>query len=237
MVARIILFICLIGINIAFDAAVSHPSIDVSRDSLSIGLKAIKSIYGSSPGEHSTRRLRLYPGTLGTRSFRRPGLFYWEITIKYKVLKLIRRNVLFEFGLARYDAIDAGFRNDRSQFAWVVSGGGCHVCGRVCLHGWHNGQMLSHVPFADRIPSPIRSYSRLDFGCLLDTSKRHWIIIDLRTRKIIAHFVNLVVSENTEPLWPVFSLYNPEQAHTTIEMHYGSDIQGIPEEALDALSI
>ncbi|XP_071121013.1 uncharacterized protein [Mytilus edulis] len=223
--------------SIAFDAAVSHPSVEVSRDSLTLALKSTKQIYGSTPGKTGTRRLRLFPGTIGTRSFNKPGLFYWEISVKFKILRLIRRTVLFEIGLARNDVIDKSFRNDRSPFAWVISGSGCHLCGKVCLHGWHNGQMLSHYPFSDRIPLAIRSYSKLHYGFLLDTSKRHWIVVDLKGRKVVAHFKNLVVSPTEPPLWPVFGIYNPEQTNITMEIFYGSDVSRIPEEALDALSI
>lgn len=215
----------------------SHPSVDVSRDSLNISLRSTKQIYGSSPRGTTTRRLRRYPGTLGTRCFSKPGLFYWELSVKFRKLRLIRRTVLFEIGLARYDAIDKRFTNDRSPHAWVLSGSGCHLCGKVCLHGWHNGQMLSHTPFSDRLQSGIRMYSKLQYGCLLDTSKREWIIVDLRNKKVIAHFKNLLVSEVKEPLWPIFAIYNPEQANVSMEISYGSDISGISEEALYALSI
>lgn len=90
---------------------------------------------------------------------------------------------------------------------------------------------------SDLLPSGIRMHSKLHYGCLLDTSKREWIIVDLRNKKVVAHFKNLLVSEVKEPLWPIFAIYNSEQANVSMEISYGSDISGISEEALDALSI
>lgn len=191
-------------------------------------------------GNHSAKesgRLVNYRGTMANIPLFKTGLFYFELAVQYKVNKLIRQNMIFEMALARLDVVDKHYSVDCFPYAWAVSARGCHVCGKVCLQTWHNGQLLTHNALSPRTPSPPGTSVRLRYGFLLDTVKRHWIVVDVKSNKIIFHFKNLVVSELSEPLWPLFGIYNPEYVSVVLQLITGSDINSIPEAATDALAI
>lgn len=219
----------------SFDASVSHLTMEVSGDGKLMKMKTMKQRTGLNYREPEAGRFKNYKGTVATKSFNKPGLFYWEVLIQYKVLKLIRQTMLFEMGLARKEYIDKHHTIDGYPYAWAVSARGCHICGKVCLQTWHNGQLMTHNPLSNRTPTPPNTVVRLHYGFLLDVAKRHWILLDLKTKKVIFHFKNLVISEMSHPLFPTFAIYNPGQVQASLELLSGMNITGIPEEALDAL--
>ncbi|CAC5388398.1 TRIM2_3 [Mytilus coruscus] len=224
-------------VDISFDSSVAHASMDVSSDEKVMKVKTMKQRHGISFREPEAGHFRNYKGTIATKSFNKPGLFYWEVVIQYKILRLIRQTMLFEMGLSRIDCVDKRYTVDAFPYAWAVSARGCHICGKVCLQTWHNGQLMTHNPLSNRTPTPPTMVVRLHYGFLLDSTKRHWIIVDLKTKKVIFHFKNLVISEMSDPLFPVFAIYNPEQVQASLELLSGMNITGIPEEALDAIVI
>ena len=156
------------------------------------------------------RTFKNYKGTIATKSFNKTGLIYWEAVVQYRILSFIRQTMLFEMGLARFEYIDKHHTVDRYPYAWAISARGCDNCGKVCLQTWHNSQLMTHYPLSKRIATSPSSVVRQHFGFLLDTTKRHWIIVDLKTKKVIFHFKNLVMSDMADPLYPVFVIYNPE---------------------------
>lgn len=61
--------------------------------------------------------------------------------------------------------------------------------------------------------------------------------MDAKSNKIIFHFKNLVVSELSEPLWPLFGIQNSEHISVVFQLITGNDVNSIPEAATDALAI
>ena len=177
-----------------------------------------------------------YRGAMASRPIQKAGLYYYEVGIVYKVQKLIRQEHVFEVGLAKLEYIDKHSTVDCHPYAWSVSARGCHVCGKVCLQTWHNGQLLSHTALSARTKSPPGSFVRLYYGFLLDAERRHWIIVDIKNKKCVFRFKNLVVSEMSEPLWPVFSVGTPDVVSAALTLKTGRVIDSVPEEALEALA-
>ncbi|XP_061178169.1 E3 ubiquitin-protein ligase TRIM71-like [Saccostrea echinata] len=220
-----------------FDLSISHASIEISENAKHMKAKPIKRPHFGSHQSKESGRLINYRGTMANLPLYKTGLFYFEVAVQYKVLRLIRQTMLFEIALARLDVVDKHYSVDCYPYAWAVSARGCHLCGKVCLQTWHNGQLLAHNALSPRTPSPPGTSVRLRYGFLLDTVKRHWIVVDAKSNKVIFHFKNLVVSELSEPLWPLFGIYNPDLVSVTFQLLTGSDINSIPEAATDALVI
>lgn len=221
----------------SFDASIAHASVDISPDGKLMKMRPLRqrNDLRFRESEARGRRLKNYKGTIATKSFNKAGLIYWECVVQYKVLRLIRQTMLFEMGLARHEYVDKHYTVDGYPYAWAISARGCHICGKVCLQTWHNGQLMTHNPLSNRTVTPPNIVVRLHYGFLLDATKRHWIIVDLKTKKVIFHFKNLVMSEMSDPLFPVFAIYNPEQVQVSMELLSGMNIASVPEEALDAL--
>ncbi|KAK3602621.1 hypothetical protein CHS0354_034205 [Potamilus streckersoni] len=220
--------------DFVFDAVTCHNTIDILEEG-----KTVRAKTSRTKGKVTTRlepgRLQIYRGAMASRPMHKTGLYYWEVGVVYKIQRLIRQGMLFEFGLAKLDCIDKHQSVDCHPAAWSVSARGCHVCGKICLQTWHNGQLLTHKALSPRTPSPPGTFIRQYYGFMLDIEKKHWIIVDVKNKKMLFHFKNLVISEMSEPLWPVFGVYSPENVSVTITLKTGRAIDSIPEEALENL--
>ncbi|KAL4224846.1 hypothetical protein ACF0H5_015542 [Mactra antiquata] len=219
-----------------FDMTTSSLHVEIIENGKTMRAKANKGNTTRRTGREQGR-FALYRGAMATRPFQKAGFYYFEVGVAYKILKLIRQEHLFEIGLSKLDCIDRQPSVDSHPYAWCVSARGCHVCGMVCLQTWHNGQLLSHTKLSARTKLyPPGTFIRLYFGFLLDAEHRHWLVIDVKNKKVVFRFKNLVVSEMSEPLWPVFAVYNPDVVQTVMTLKTGRVIDGIPEEAMEALS-
>ncbi|KAL5007251.1 hypothetical protein ScPMuIL_016057 [Solemya velum] len=220
-----------------YDATVAHNLVEVLEMDRMLKSKSAKFRFDSRMMRHESGRFQNYRGTLGTRSFHKAGLYYYEVHIQYRVVRLVRQGMVFEVGLSRLEVVDHHVTVDCYPYAWAICARGCHICGKICAQTWHNGQLLTHNPLSARTPSTPGTSVKVAYGFLMDIDKRHWIIVDLRNKKVLFHFKNLVVSEFSEPLWPTFAVYNPEQVTVSLNLRTGKDISLVPEEALDALVI
>ncbi|KAH3888175.1 tripartite motif-containing protein 45-like [Dreissena polymorpha] len=217
------------------DATTSSPFVEILEEGKTMKAKIIKGSNTRRTGREQGR-LALYRGAMASRPIQKSGLYYFEVGIVYKIHKLVRQEHVFEIGLSKLDCIDRHPSVDCHPYAWCVSARGCHVCGKVCLQTWHNGQLLSHTALSPRTKSPPGTFVRLYYGFLLDADRRHWIVTDVKNKKLVFRFKNLVVSEMSEPLWPVFSVSSPEVVQTVLTIKTGRVIDVIPEESLEALA-
>lgn len=218
-----------------FNASVCHSSIEIYGDKKVMQSKQVTketAIYKTI----ESGRLINYRGTLGTKPLNRHDQSYFEVAIQFRVLKLIRQTLVFEIGVSKLEFVDQHYTIDCHPYAWSVSARGCHICGKVCLQTWHNSQLLSHNAISPRTPTPANTVIRLQYGFLLDVPRRHLIVIDVKNSKMVFKFTNLVISEYSDPLWPVFGIYNPEQVLVSLQLLSGKDINSIPIEAIEALS-
>lgn len=235
MKLHVFYFIVIEGPGFVFDATTSNLSVEILEDGKTMKAKLNKGNTTRRTGREQGR-FAIYRGAMATRPIQKSGLYYFEVGIVYKISKLIRQEHVFEIGLSKLDCIDRHPSVDCHPYAWCVSARGCHVCGKVCLQTWHNGQLLSHAAISARTKSPPGAFIRLYYGFLLDAERRHWIITDVKNKKVIFRFKNLVVSEMSEPLWPVFAVSNPDVVSTVMTLKTGRTIDCIPEEALEALA-
>lgn len=210
----------------------SNPLVEIKEDGKTLTTKANKgNTTRRSVGQQG--RFVIFRGAKATRPFQKTGWYYFEVGIVYKVLKLIRQEYVFEVGLSKLDSIDRHTSVDCYPYSWCVSARGCHVCGKVCLQSWHNGQLLSHSAISSRTKSPPGAFVRLYYGFLFDAERRHWIVVDIKNRKVVFIFKNLVVSDS---LWPVFAVYNPDVVQTAMTLKTGGVIDVVAEDALNALA-
>ncbi|WAR02886.1 TRI45-like protein [Mya arenaria] len=223
------------GPGFVLDATTSSPSVEILEEGKTMKAKISKGSTTRRTGREQGR-FAIYRGAMASRPIQKSGLYYFEVGVVYKVHKLIRQEHVFEIGLSKLDCIDRHPSVDCHPYAWCVSARGCHVCGKVCLQTWHNGQLLSHTAISARTKSPPGTFIRLYYGFLLDAERRHWIITDVKNKKLIFRFKNLVVSEMSEPLWPVFSVSSPEVTQTVLTIKTGRVIDVVPDEALEALA-
>ena len=223
------------GPGFVFDATTAHPSIDILEEGKTLRAKATKG-NRTVRTSRETGRFVHFRGAMASRPIQKAGFYYYEVGIVYKVQKLIRQEHVFEVALSKLEYIDKHSTVDCHPYAWSVSARGCHVCGKVCLQTWHNGQLLSHTALSARTKSPPGTFVRLYYGFLLDAERRHWIIVDVKNKKVVFRFKNLVVSEMSEPLWPVFSVGTPDVVSVALTLKTGRVIDSVPEEALEALA-
>ena len=219
-----------------FDATTSHSSVEIREEGKTMTVKPNKgNTTRRSTKEHG--RFALYRGAIASRPFQRAGRYYFEVGILFKVHTLIRKEQLFEIGLSKLESVDRNASVDCHPYAWAVCARGCHICGKLCLQAWHNSQLLYHYALSPRTKSPPGTFVRLYYGFLLDTENKHWIIVDVKNRKVVFTFTNLVVSERSEPLWPVFSVSGAEVALTTMTLKSGRVIDAVPPEVLSAIQL
>lgn len=235
----LIVFSFPLGADLSFDADVAHTSIYIFPDGKMMKTRSMRNRASNLSSRESgprVMRFRHYKGTIGNKCFcASAGLVYWEIVVQYRILYFIRQNMLFEMGLARFDCIDKHYTVDRYPYGWALSARGCDKCSKICLQTWHNGELMTHTPISSRTVSPPNTVNRQHYGFLLDSYNNRWIIVDLKSRRVLFQFMNLVLSEDSDPLYPVFAMYNPDQVQVTMEILSGQNIAGVPKEALKAL--
>lgn len=171
-----------------------------------------------------SKKLKKYSGVIGTKFFRGPGKFYWEVQVFYRIhVTLLRNALLFEIGIARLDAVHSSFYVGSQTFAWSFSAERCNEHKQVCHKFRHKRMLLSHHPITSDTAG---STHHATYGFLLDTTKREWTILDVSLRKQLFVFSNI---DTTEPLWPVFGTYNPYSVHVELTLKTGRDIMAIPD--------
>lgn len=120
-----------VGPEFVFDTSISHESIEISEDAKSMKAKPLKRSHVGSSNPTESGRLLNYRGTMANVPLYKPGLFYFELAVQYRVTRLIRQGSLFEVALARLGVVDKHQAVDCFPYAWAVSARGCHVCGKV----------------------------------------------------------------------------------------------------------
>ncbi|XP_062607069.1 uncharacterized protein LOC134268844, partial [Saccostrea cucullata] len=169
------------------------------------------------------KRLKKYCGVVGTKPFRTPGRYYYEVNVSYRIhVNLVRNALIFEIGIGRWESIHNSFYVGAQMFAWSFSAERCNEHKQLCHKFRHKRTLLLHSPISADVAGTNMSMS---YGFLLDTDNRQWTVIDCASQKVLYTFRNL---DFTEPLWPVFGTYNPYSAHVEMHLKSGSSIAKIP---------
>ncbi|KAL3846934.1 hypothetical protein ACJMK2_017875 [Sinanodonta woodiana] len=171
-----------------------------------------------------SKKLKKYTGCIGSKSFKAPGKFYWEVHVHYRIhVTLLRNALLFEIGIGRLESAHTSFYVGSQTFAWSFSGERCGDHKQVCQKFRHRRVMFNHQPITQDTAG---SHHTAIYGFLLDMDKREWTVIDRHSGKILHVFTNI---DTTEPLWPIFGTYNPYSVHVELTLRSGREITSLPD--------
>nr|XP_011451149.2 uncharacterized protein LOC105344930 [Crassostrea gigas] len=176
---------------------------------------------------YNEKQLKKYYGVVGSKPFKAPGRYYFEVNVTYRIhVNLVRNALLFEIGIGRWDSIHNSFYVGAQTYAWSFSVERCTEHKQLCHKFRHKRTLLLHSPVSADIAG---TGIDMSYGFLVDTDNRQWTILDCSSQHIIYTFRNLDFSE---PLWPIFGTYNPYSAQVEMHLKSGSLINNIPAPAM-----
>lgn len=183
-----------------------------------------KSITNKKHRRYSARStpncLQNYRGTLATKPLNRIGRVYFEVQMHLFVKRVLRTDLVFEVGLSRKSVIDQTYSIDGNPHAWAICFRRCAICRSICLQAWHNHHKLYHTPIADMCP-PGTTIKNV-YGFLLDNESNQWIIMDVKSRRLLFRFKDVT---NTRALWPVIGVYSPDFVEVSLTVKSADEIQ------------
>lgn len=149
--------------------------------------KPLKRSHGGSSNPTESGRLLNYRGTMANVPLYKPGLFYFELAVQYRVTRLIRRGSLFEVALARLGVVDKHHSVDCFPYAWAVSARGCHVCGKSAYRPGTMASCLPTMPFLPErqvLPVPVCACAMVFFWILSSIIGLLWMPNPIRLYSI-----------------------------------------------------
>ena len=156
-------------------------------------------------------RLRKFKGTYGIRPFETPGVYFYEVNVRYKVKnQLEKSNLVFELGIAHKSEIDQKVVVDGQPHAWSMVCSQHVDCDALCLHVARHGKCLYHETLSK---NTIGCTMEKTFGFLLDAPNRLLKIFDSTKNKMVVKIEDV---EFSDELVPVMSGYNPNQVEVTM---------------------
>ena len=174
--------------------------------------------------DRDDQRLKKYCGTIGTKPFEFPGIYYYEVEVNYKVLVHLTRNAMvFEIGLGSLDSIYSSFYVGAHAHAWSFSAERCSEHNQVCHKFRHRRELLTHVPVSSDLAGTSVSKK---YGFLVDLRAGSWAILDCSSGRVLFVFKDIQCHELN--LWPVFGTYNPYSVDVKMKLNTGHSIDRIP---------
>ncbi|XP_048246718.1 tripartite motif-containing protein 45-like isoform X2 [Haliotis rufescens] len=169
-------------------------------------------------------RLKKYDGTSSTAPLPRAGCpQYWEVVNRVSLDKPLTGQVLIlEVGVCREEQRDVSHCINHigalpssccMQVAHCPTHGG--ICRRTCKE-WKRVLCLP-----DTLPNSAGASHTLHYGVVYDDTRKKIVFIDVKENKVMSTLDNV---DSSQPLWPMFGVYNPDYVTVSMTLVVGSDI-------------
>ncbi|XP_048247052.1 uncharacterized protein LOC124118086 [Haliotis rufescens] len=166
-------------------------------------------------------RLKTYTGTCSTAPLPRAGCpQYWEVVNRVSLDKpLTANNLILEVGMCREEQRDVHHCIDAQSSSYSLDVSHCLTHGGICRETWKEGKFVLCLP--DSLPNTAGASHTLHYGVVYDDARKKIAFIDVMENKVISTLDNL---DSSQPLWPMFGVYNPYLLTVSMTLVVGSDI-------------
>ncbi|XP_071085546.1 paramyosin-like isoform X1 [Haliotis cracherodii] len=166
-------------------------------------------------------RLKKYRGTCSTAPLPRAGCpQYWEIESRVSLDKpLAGNNLILEVGMCREEQRDVHHCISGEPSSCSMAVAHCTTHGGICRDTWKEGKHVLCLP--DTLPNTAGSSHTLHYGVVYDDARKKIVFIDVKENKVMSTLDNV---DSSQPLWPMFGVYNPEFVTVSMTLVVGSDI-------------
>ncbi|XP_046546301.1 uncharacterized protein LOC124256353 isoform X3 [Haliotis rubra] len=166
-------------------------------------------------------RLKKYWGTCSTDPLPQDGCpQYWEVENRVSLDKpLSGTNLILEVGVCREEQRDVSHCIDGRPYSYCMDVAHCTTHGGICRKIWKEGKYVLCLP--DTLPNTAGASHTLHYGVVYDDARKKIVFIDVKEKKVMSTLDNVDCSE---PLWPMFGVYNPHLLTVSMRLVVGSDI-------------
>ncbi|XP_048247294.1 uncharacterized protein LOC124127944 isoform X3 [Haliotis rufescens] len=166
-------------------------------------------------------RLKKYLGSSSTAPLPRAGCpQYWEMVNRVSLDKPLTGNrLILEVGVCREEQRDVHHCIDQQTSSCCMQVAQCTTHGGICMRTWKEGKYVLCLP--DTLPNTAGSSHTLHYGVVYDDARKKIVFIDVKENKVMSRLDNV---DSSQPLWPMFGVYNPSRLTVSMTLVVGSDI-------------
>ncbi|XP_071084908.1 protein PML-like [Haliotis cracherodii] len=166
-------------------------------------------------------RLKEYSGTCSTAPLPRAGCpQYWEMKSRVCLDKTLIGNLLIlEVGVCQEEQRDVWLCLGGSASSYSMTVSHCAKHGGICRTTLKEGGYVLCLP--DTLPNTAGTSHTLHYGVVYDDAKKKIVFIDVKENKVMSTLDNV---DSSQPLWPMFGVYNPHHLTVSMTLVVGSDI-------------
>ncbi|XP_048246721.1 tripartite motif-containing protein 45-like isoform X3 [Haliotis rufescens] len=166
-------------------------------------------------------RLKKYWGACSTAPLPRAGCpQYLEMVNRVSLHKPLTGKVLIlEVGVCREEQRDVSHCIGKQSRSCSMTVSRCTTHGGICRQTWKEGKHVLCLP--DTLPNAARTLRTLHYGVVYDDARKKIVFIDVKEKKVMSTLDNV---DSSQPLWPMFGVYNPDDVTVSMTLVVGSDI-------------
>ncbi|XP_067659731.1 uncharacterized protein [Haliotis asinina] len=166
-------------------------------------------------------RLMNYMGTCSTVPLLQDGCpQYWEVENRVRLYKpLSNNNLILEVGVCREEEKDMRRFIAARPHSYCMGVAYCAVHGGICRRIYKERECVLHLP--NTLPNTAGTSHTLHYGVVYDDARKRIVFIDVEEEKVMSTLDNVDASE---PLWPMFGVYNPSVLTVSMRLVAGTDI-------------
>ncbi|XP_048247061.1 uncharacterized protein LOC125377499 [Haliotis rufescens] len=166
-------------------------------------------------------RLKKYEGTCSTAPLPRAGCpQYWEVVNRVSLEKpLTRDSLILELGMCGEEQRDVChcIGGEPSSCSMQVAHYTTH--GGICSMILKEGKPVLCLP--DTLPNTAGVSRTLHYGVVCDDARKKIVFMDVKENKVMSTLDNV---DSSQPLWPMFGVYNSHLLAVSMTLVVGSDI-------------
>ncbi|XP_046365339.2 tripartite motif-containing protein 45-like [Haliotis rufescens] len=173
-------------------------------------------------------RLKTYCGTCSTAPLPRTGYpQYWEMIARLRLNSTLRgtRSVL-ETGLCRRDVLDRIELVGGQNHSYSLTVSQCPTHGGICRNLWKKRKHVLHLPVT---LANMEQFNTLHYGVVYDDARKKIAFVDVKENKLMVALDNV---DSSQPLWPMFGVYNKDDVIVSMSLVVGHDINMTQEKKL-----
>ncbi|XP_046569291.1 uncharacterized protein LOC124277611 [Haliotis rubra] len=146
---------------------------------------------------------------------------YWEVENRVYLDKPLTENgfLILEVGVCREEQRDVSHDIGGRPYSYCMSVVHCTTHGGICREIWRVGKYV--LCLLDTLPNTAGTSHTLHYGVVYDDARKKIVFIDVKEKKVMSTLDNVDCSE---PLWPMFGVYNPGDVTVSMRFVVGSDI-------------
>ncbi|XP_048246857.1 uncharacterized protein LOC125377442 [Haliotis rufescens] len=166
-------------------------------------------------------RLKKYKGTCSTAPLPRAGCpQYWEMVNRVSLDKpLTGGDLILEVGICGEEQRDVHHCINPQPSSYSLDVSRCPTHGGICRWTWKEGKYVLCLP--DTLPNTAGASHTLHYGVVYDDARKKIVFIDVKENKVMSTLDNV---DSSQPLWPMFGVYNPSRLTVSMTLVVGSDI-------------